>query len=298
VSEPFLRSYAAAKDWLDNRPLITACYKLYQDVEMLSYSIDSIYDYVDRILIAYGPVRLREQGYPYEEVEKQLQQVVLERDYDHKVSLIGERIWLSKEHIQRVLLKECTGRWMLYIDIDEIIEGMPQLRRYVEANQNTWYLRPESFINFYGDYHHIAYSLNPQNPYYRYGAPHCFLINRDVPGLSFGFHTIAMDGYGVPLHSDHPANRHRRDVLEGVTVYHYGNAAPREILDSKRDYYRSRGDAKVYEETFESCKLEPDMVLEEFTGEHPAVMHDHPRLGLRLIEVTKTKPHYEYRWLK
>lgn len=289
--------YMRTKQWMDTRPLIAACYKTYRDVEMLSYSVDSIYSYVDEIIIAYGPVKLREKDYPYKEVESKLNQIIGERDYQSKVRFIGKPLWESKEQIQQTLLKECTAKWMLYIDDDEVIEGMDKVLDFAETSK-AWYARPQEFINFYADYSHTVYSINPQSPWYKYGLPHPFLINRDTPGLSFGFHTVATDGFGVPLHSDHPANRHRRSVLDGVKVYHYGNAKPLPELKAKGEYYHSRGDKTVYEDSFTACRMDPDMVLEEYTGSHPAAMARHPRIGERLIKVTKTKPHYEYRWLK
>lgn len=297
IDPTFPDQYIQTKHWMDTRPLITACYKTYKDIEMLSYSIDSIYEYVDEILVAYGPVKLRETDYPYEEVETKLNQIIGKRDYQNKIRFIGRSLWESKEQIQQTLLKECTARWMLYIDDDEIIEGMDKVHQFASTSK-AWYARPEAFINFYADFQHIVYSINPQSPMYRYGLPHPFLINRDTPGLNFGFHTIALDGFGIPLHSDHPANRHRRAVLDGVKIYHYGNAKPLPELKAKGEYYHGRGDSLVYEDSFISCKLEADLVLEEFTGQHPTVMMKHQRIGETLIKVTKTKPYYEYRWLK
>lgn len=288
--EGFLKSYAKTREWLNRRPLLTACYKYYDEAELLPLSIASIYEYVDRILIASGSVKLREkQSKP---------DITEELDYDHKVKVIHRDQWDSKEQIQGELLKNTVSKWMLYVDADEIIEGMNLLRGWAVNNPDKIYARPETFLNYVGDLHHIAYSLNPQSPWYRFGVPHDFLINRDIAGLNFGFHTRAMDGFGKPLYGDFPVDRDRKAVLDGVKVHHLGNALDKERIESKLKYYTLRGDAKVYESQILEGKYESDMVVERYGEKQPKLLENHPLHGKELIKVVKTKPNYEVEWLE
>jgi len=148
------------------------------------------------------------------------------------------------------------------------------------------------------DFNHVAYSLNPISPWAQFGLPHPFLIYRDIPGLNFGaFHTIPVDGFGRALNVDDPTQRHRKVILDDVEIFHFGNALGTDRIESKRDYYKSRGDQVVYEDQILGGELSADMVIEEFK-DYPVgirnILSNHPDFGLKKLKITERAPTFKF----
>lgn len=301
-------SWVAEKAFLNTRPLITASYKVYKDAEFIEYSLKSIYPFVDLIDIVEGPVKLRakEKKRPDNTVEL----IKAFPDPDKKIRLYRGN-WASKEEIQQKLLEVCTGRWMLFIDADEIIEaeGMKAVKEFCEQNRNgpMIYARPKQFIHYFQDFYHRAFSNNPISPWAEYGVPHPFLINRDIPGLNFNmFHTIPRDGFGVLIHSDSPEYKGHRAVLDEVTVHHFGNAKSPEAMKEKLAFERARGlnwpvtpegkKVPVKQNFHFTGKMPDDMVITR--EEPPVILSEHPRWGKLEIRITSRKGGYRFRRLK
>jgi len=284
--------------WLKSRSLITASYKVHEkELDWLPYSIASIYEYVDCIDIATGPIKLRQKDYDTISETTKLADIIKEFDYDNKIK-VYHGFWKDKQEIQNKLLEVCTSKWMLFIDADEVIQGMDKVRRFAEEHPDGTkiYARPSRFFNFWHDFKHIAYSLNPISPWAQYGLPHPFLIHRDIPGLNFGaFHTIPTDGFGQPVHSED--NPDRKQLLGDVNVYHFGSVKSKEDMQSKLTFEKVRGVAYAHEvadDPWFSGKMPPDMVLEDYTFSYPPVLHGHKDIGRTRIRVTQSKPHYEF----
>lgn len=279
------------------RPLLTASYKAHPELyDFLPLSIESVYPYVDKIDIAIGPLKKRMDTY----VNKPKPQIP---DPEKKIRWIYDT-WETKEEIQKRLLDYCTSKWMLYIDADEIISGMQEVREFCERfsmkdkKGHKIYARPRRMYNFFVDFNHIAYSLNPASPWAQFGMPHAFLIDRDITGLNFAmFHTVPLDGFGRIISSDDPTQRGVKSILDSVEIYHFGNALGIDRIESKRDYYKERGDAVVYEDQILNGSLAPDMVIEKFKDYPPDVRNiikKHPDYGKNKVEITKTAPNYEF----
>lgn len=281
------------QDMEQKRPVLTASYKAHPELyDFLPLSIESIYPYVDRIDVAIGPLKRRMDTYinsPKPDIP----------DPENKIRWIYD-VWETKEEIQKRLLDFCTSRWMLFIDADEIVSGMGEVRKFCETNLNgdKIYARPRKFNNLFVDFKHTAYSLNPASPWAQFGMPHAFLIYRDIPGLNFGmFHTMPIDGFGRIINSDEPTQRDKRTVLDGVEVYHFGNALGIDKIESKRDYYKSRGDQIVYEDQILGGELSPDMVIDECKEYPPDVrniINKHPDFGVNKVKITQTAPNYKF----
>lgn len=287
----------SSESWLRSRPLITASYKVHvDDLDWLPYSLASIYDYVDQIDLVTGPIKLRKHEYSKKSARKL--DKVLKEDYDNKIK-VYDGVWRDKQEIQRKLLEVCTSKWMLFIDSDEVIEGMEHLRAFcVEHPDGTKiYARPKRFLNFWHDMKHIAYSLNPISPWAQWGLPHPFLIHRDIPGLNFGaFHTMPTDGFGQLIHGED--NQDRKHVLDMVEVFHFGSVKPEKAMRAKLLFEKSRGiqfQHEVGDDPWLSGVMPADMVLEEYTGGYPAALRGHRDLNLKRVEITQRKPHYEYK---
>lgn len=298
--------YLAEKAFLDTRPLITASYKIFNDADFIEYSLKSVYPYVDKIDIVEGAVKLR-KGDIGEQSEATVEKLKTFPDPDNKIRLIRGN-WSSKEEIQQKLLEICTSRWMLFIDADEILtsDSMQTVRSWCETNKEgqKMYARPERFLHYFHDFYHIAYSTNPISPWAQFGVPHPFLIWRDIPGLNFNtFHTVPRDGFGTFIHSDSPEYSGRREVLDGVTVYHFGNAKSDEDMIQKLTFERERGlnwdcDEKgekvpVSENFYFTGKLPSDMVVEMAVP--PKILEGHPRYLEQKIKFRKGKDGYTFK---
>ena len=301
--------YMAEKALLDTRPLITASYKIFNDEDFIKHSLASVYPYVDKIDIVEGAVKLR-KGDVSEQSELTVEKVKEFSDPDHKIRLIRGK-WETKEQIQQKLLEVCTSKWMLFIDADELIsaEAMKTVRDWCTINKDGQkvYARPERFMHYFHDFYHIAYSTNPISPWAQFGVPHPFLIYRDIPGLNFNaFHTVPRDGFGAFIHSDSPEYRGKRDVLDGVTVYHFGNAKSERDMIEKLTFERERGlnweidseenKVPVLDNFHFTGKMPSDMVIEMAVP--PKELEGHHRYLEQLIKFSKTKEGYRFKKVK
>jgi hypothetical protein len=286
--------------WWNKRPLITASYRVFNEGKFLKYSLDSVYPYVDRIDIAEGAIE-KLRGYSSfsgSSTDDTLQIIENYPDPKHKIRLIRHH-WQSKDHMQHHLWQVCQGQWMLLIDGDEIVDNMKAARKFCSEHTDgsMVHARFERFYSFWHDFHHIAYSLNPLSPWAQFGMIHGFLIWMGLPGLSFAAtHSFPIDGIGRPLHVDNPKYRKRQGFLDGVFVYHFGEAKGRERIDLKvaEGVMKQKGD-----EPWFTGVMPPDMVIERFDAEKlPASLRKHPDYNKHEIEITATKPVYKFRLLK
>lgn len=293
-------SYLSSIMFLRMRPLITASYKIApNDWDWFNYSLRSIYEYVDRIDVVTGPLKKRSHQFASDTDAKGYW------DPDNKVRII-DGVWDSKEHIQAKLLEVCQSKWMFNIDIDEVYTAaaMRSIREFCEEHPDGTmvYARPRRFYNFWGDFKHIVWSMNPLSPFGEFAVPHPMLVHRDIPGLNFAsFHTTPQDGFGTFFTQQEKSYPGRVTVLDDVEVFHFGNAKELSELEAKRDYYKARGDPNVYEEAFFTGELPMDMIIGKSPplGEWPRVLRDHPRWNENSrIRVTRKKPSYKFRWVQ
>ena len=294
----------AIRDQWNTRPLITACYKVFNEASFLPYSLRSIYPYVDRIDVIEGAIKelhhtANLDGSSTDDTVKIIKEFP---DPQHKIRLIQGK-WHNREEMQTKLLEICDSKWILFIDGDEVSDSksMRNMRRFCEANQDgkIVYARPTRFYNFWHDFKHIAYSLNPLSPWAQFGLPHAFLIWRDIPGLNFAqLHTIPMDGFGVPVSLDDPSYRKHQAVLNNVFMYHFGNAKGTVNMKAKllTGHARLLGD-NTKDDPWFSGEMPVDMVLERFTGKLPTLLRNHPEYGKQQIRITETKPAYKFKRL-
>jgi hypothetical protein len=285
------KEYIASRAFLSSRPLITASYKVFNSDDYLKQSLESIYPYVDCIDIVEGAIKLRKwEGTT--SIDNTVQLIKDFPDPDNKIRLL-QGVFRDKQHIQAKLLEICRSKWMLFIDADEIIEGMEDVRKFAEENSEGQkvYARPKKFVNFVHDFEHVIFSSNPLSPWAETGMPHPFLIYRDIPGLNFGrFHTIPMDGFEVPIHSDNPEYRGRRQVLDDVLVYHFGNVLSKKKLAAKLEFERARGLGWRVDDVTKEKELVTDNFL--FTGVLPDDMSIIKFEKSMLPEPMKTHPRF------
>jgi hypothetical protein len=293
--------------WWSKRPLITASYKVFNEASFLPYSLRSVYPYVDRIDIVEGCIRQAENKANPDGSSTDNTVKIIKNFPDPQCKIhLEQGKWVNREQMQERLREICSTKWMLFIDGDEVADpkGMQIMRGWCMQHQDgkIVYARPERFYNFWHDFKHIAYSMNPLSPWAQFGLPHAFLIWRDVPGLNFSqFHTVPLDGFNVPVSLDFPSYRGRQAVLDGVFMYHFGNAKSREDMQFKMTLGHARllgsKQGEDSEDPWFSGVLPSDMILEEFAGKLPRLLRGHPDFGKRKIEVTESKPVFKFKVL-
>jgi glycosyltransferase involved in cell wall biosynthesis len=186
-------------------------------------------------------------------------------------------------------LARCTGDWALYLQADEVLHEAEYetIRRAMRDQLSDPAVLGLTFryLHFYGDY----YSLNP---WFYHRAVR--IIRNDGQVESFG------DAVGFCLKADQSyLQTAHKDRLRpsGATIYHYGWARPpRALLDKFRyQIARHQGDqlsaelaAMLAKEAYE---FEEYDIMKNFTGTHPAVMHE------RVNRLPKLKPRRN-RWLE
>jgi len=300
-------NYLQVQKFLDSRPLITASIKVLNDADFIEYCLGSIYPFVDRIDIVEGACRqaAHRANSKGESTDDTVAKIQAFPDPDHKIKLV-RGAWASKEEIQAKLLELCTGKWMLYIDADEVLSksGADAMRKFCLANQHgeAVYARPARFLNFFHDFQHIAYSLIPTSPWYQYGLPHPFLIWRSIPGLNFhAFHTLPRNGLGYYVHFDRmlggdPAYTDKQKLLDDVTVYHFGNAKKPDEMKAKLlfERIRDRNPTPVEADFWFTGVLPAEFMLEEYTSTLPVILDSHPWRNERRIKITETKPQFKF----
>jgi hypothetical protein len=288
--------------WLEKRPLISASVKVLNSGMFLKEFLTGLYPNVDKIDIVEGAVKQAMHAANADGSSKDdTVQIIKEfPDPDHKITLVQGK-WAHKEEVQAKLLEMCLSKWMLFIDCDEFLteHAWQSVRQFCGDNVKgeVTYARPERFLHFFHDWKHIAYSLNPLSPWAQFGVPHPFLLWHDTPGLNFQyFHTMPVDGFGRLLTVDNPFYRGKQRVLDGVFVYHFGNAISKAAMRDKLifEYARGRKTESVDSDLWFAGSLPADMVIEDFNGDYPAELLRHSELGKIHVKVTATKPVYKF----
>jgi len=293
------------QDFKDSRQLLTASLKVYNDAEYLPYCLKALYPHVDCIDIMYGVVE--KNLHSVKHVDSTLEVIIQFPDPDKKIRLIQHRKWKDKQEIQAKLLEICRTKWMLYIDSDEIIgkAEMEMVQDFCATHQDgsIIHARPHAWLHFFHDWRHFAYSLNPFSAWFKDGQPHPFLIWRDIPGLNFArFHTLPLDGLGIPIHVDHKKYQKQQATLDDVTVFHFGSAKSPERMEDKLrfEHKRQHGDAafKTDKEFWFANEMPSDFIIEEYNGKYPRVLRDHPMRYRNRIKITETKPVFKFERIK
>lgn len=289
-------------DFMESRPLITASIKVLNEAEFIEPCLKSIYPYVDKIDIVYGPVT---HANHIEQFDGTPGIIAAFPDPQKKITFIPGR-WQTKEQIQQKLLEICQSKWMLFIDADEVIkpEGGIALRAFCQANQQgeAVYARPKQFFHFIHDFQHTAFSNNPLSPWGQFGQPHAFLIWRDLVGLNFnGFHTVALDLFGEGVSVDNPRYAGRQKIIDELVVYHFGNAKSQGRMLDKIVFERRRdhNPSPPQQDWWFTGEMPADFMVASFNEEDlPEVMKAHPEFGKTKLEVVQEKPTFKFKVLE
>jgi glycosyltransferase involved in cell wall biosynthesis len=210
---------------------------------------------------------------------------IVESVWDDRMQKDG--LLFSRE--TNVALSRCTGDWALYLQADEVLHEAEH--EAVRKSMHDCLHNPAvlgftfRYLHFYGDYRSC-------NPWFYHRAVRIIRNDGQVEscGDAVGFWLKADQGYLQSVHKD-------RVRPAGATIYHYGWVKPPRVLLEKFRYQvaRHHGDRPGAEQAKmlaqDAYEFEEYDIMKNFTGTHPAVMHD------RISRYPRLKPKRN-RWLE
>ncbi len=204
-------------------------------------AIESIYPYVDQIVIAYGRLDLAGPCWPENGMLAKLQ---AHPDPDGKIQIEARGQWNSKVQMRNWCTKQARGNYMLMLDADEIWVG---LDRWLASDKVDWGC--PRWVNLWkGPAHWIAdhsanagrrwgYALAPFGsvcPHYRFSWwRHSY---------TFTTHPVASDASLSPLASIE-SNREAAEAVPEAMIYHLGHSLPADMMAAKHLFYERRDGA-------------------------------------------------------
>ncbi len=227
-----------------NKPLISACYCIKNAEDFLWYSVKSVYDYVDEIIL------IDDQS-----TDDTID--IIKSFPQDKITLIRDKFDGNKKRQRSEYLKRARGKFIFQIDDDEIYkaEQLQFLRKFIKnttANEIffkfIWFWKgPDQIISG----HH--WDQNFETFY------------RNLEGLSYDVHHH-VSWKGRPLSRVGPVVQ----LGNKVQTYHYSHCKSDEKIRAKIWYYMLRDNPNVTKHN-----------VEDFVNKHPHFSgnFNHPRFG-------------------
>lgn len=155
----------------------------------------------------------------------------------------------------------CTGDWAFYLEGDEVIheDDIHKIRESMLKYHNDDRVEALAFdyLHFYGN--HKTYVWTPA--FYR----------KEVRVIKNNIRSYAPDGLFFVVLTSNKKGRYPKAALASSTIYHYGWVRTEQQTNEK-----IRKISKYWDKSpvvVDYAQIDPT-VLREFTGSHPAVMHD------------------------
>ncbi len=233
------------------------------------YAVESVYDDVENIRIAYGPTPFWSD---FDDGDM-LQRLREMPDPDNKITIEARTVWEDKLQMRSYLADQITGNYQLVLDADELWVGLDEFDR--DFATPKW-------VNFWHDIDHWIVDDEEQRnrwgvdvgagsvcPHYRYSWWR--------PSYKWGQHYMPKDYSGEDL-KDNTRNRRAAKECE-TTIYHLGHAMPREYMDRKHRYYQHRDGADRSKQTAwqrwdGQCGPMGDGIVQEWIHEIPAIVRE------------------------
>lgn len=224
------------------RPTVSANYIVKNEEEYLPFSIRSIYDAVDEIIVVDNGSTDRTveiaAGFP-------------------KVRLLHSDVQ-DFAALRNLAISHSSGDWLIKIDADEVFyedfpEVLPRLLENPHVDAYTCW-----FYHLMKSYWYVQNSSDHDRNYNR-----IFLI-RKVPGFRYERVT-----------HEYPVGIGPNIADSGLHYVHYGYAKPKAVVFARwKLYARLEGDEHRYDGIDPESILE-DRILHPFTRGHPAVIRDY-----------------------
>lgn len=277
-----------------SKPRIAACYIVCNEEEFIKYSLESIYDFADEIIIVEGAVEeyMHAANPDGSSKDSTVKEIKIFPDPRHKITLIQGR-WKNKEQQRTAYLERVTADWLLQIDGDEVYkkEDLARMFNMIQKDKKLIGLS-YPLLNFWHNFKTVArggqWELG-QNRFYRIKT-----------GYHYKTHHQLHDEMGNPIFSDR-IYRKMIKTCPGVYVYHYAYCKRGENVRNKLKYYKDRGD--MIDDTWTTWKPgDPKEThpiafkhapalkrtlgrghARPFGGSHPDPMRKHPYYNLPYI---------------
>lgn len=279
--------------------IVGASYIVFNGEDFFEQSLRSIYDWVNFIMVAEGPVegslldgnyRIDEEG-NWTSIDRTIE-ILQENDPDKKIVLIRKRrAWKNKLEMKQEILKwfPRSAEWLLNIDHDEIYaeKDLKTIRSRIEQYPNAIMFRWGA-LHFWHDFHHTI-TTKQFGPW---TEPHDTLVNLQYGLQIRRHHCLFEDKKGRYLR--HHKSLQRLVKVLPVKFYHLGEARDPErmlekfIMQKRRGFGEVEGSPK--DEPWFSGELGPEFVLSDYSGPWPQLIRDHPRFSERRIEITQQDP--------
>jgi glycosyltransferase involved in cell wall biosynthesis len=111
--------------------------------DMIEACIDSIYPYIDELIIVEGSIEFTrtlglasKNGNSSDSTVWQIDQYIANKDTHHKIKFYPCRLMKNRNELRQFALDKCTGDWIFLVDVDEFYTPMDMqiLRRYAESS--------------------------------------------------------------------------------------------------------------------------------------------------------------------
>lgn len=200
-------------------------------------AIEAIYDYVDQIIVAYGPTE-HSKAFPPDDTLRLLRSVPDPRG----IIEIEERpLWHDKLEKRSWCAKRIKGNWHLLLDGDEVWTGFD---KWIAGKHVCAMPR---WVNFWHDAKHWAYDL-PKDCGRRWGhrvgtyGSMCVHYRWSAwrGGYRFKTHCTIVDAQGNKIHAP---TREIAEATPATAIYHFGHCLPKETMFAKHEFYLARDGA-------------------------------------------------------
>ena len=253
------------------------CYIVLNEEDYLQYSLESIYDFADQIIIVHGACRgfngANEDGLSTDKTSD----IILYGFPEGKITYRRYGWAKDKSELRNAYLSAVRSDidWILVVDGDELYtyEQLKRLNDMVEKDPELDHIMNGHFW-FWGDFDHICemdkvkmynqkVKTNGEQIFYdKYGntminGEYHERIFRNIPGLNYDqSHSTVVDKEGRFLYS-HDDYRDRRIYtnMRELRRFHYGCLKPYSVHVARHLYYGQRDDPKFAEKTDTKEKL-------------------------------------------
>ncbi len=280
-------NYVGQMDFIVNginrEPRIVQCIQCYNEKDFIGYTLRSIYNEVDRIIVIDGAVKNRMENNAHQSTDGTIDIIrafIKNHDPDGKVSFIQkDRAYESLEELKQTFLTAVSdGDWILINDADEFYqpEDIRRLRRAIDYKPTATEFIP-LFLNYWRDWGHVRCarfdSVVQHQRFFRYQR-----------GMTYQSHPVVLDPQGMDTCLD-PRYQPKRYIMNNFYIHHFGMARPNmdEVMKSKLDYYQKElkalnADKEFEQKTQEFLEGKEDVDFLATIGRRqiPTVLRDHP----------------------
>jgi len=252
---------------------LIACIQAYNEESMIKYSLPSVYNDCDEIILIDGAV---EGWFPTIHSTDDTVEIAKSLDVDKKLTVVQkDTYWKSLEELKAAFTKYVEiGDFYVIVDADEVyMEGdLTKLRKIIQARPNYHDYIP-IFYEMYGS---LRYCMRPQPNKVNLT---CQRIVRNRAGHTWAAHHPTMaDSMGRDTVFD-PMYESGRVVVPDMNIFHLSWVKSKEFLIEKhsRYYQKFEGNPPALAMERATKKVEEaGRDLLEYTGPLPKVLLDHP----------------------